>query len=414
MFYLLLACQINSSQQVALTPKDVTPTISFQRPKELGKLQIAAVGDVSLSSDVVYAAHNAMVMNESDVSINNDGYNALFTEIRPIIREADIAFANLNSPIAPNHRIRRGKSYYNGSPAALSALEHTGFDVVSIANSHSFDQGRAGLRETIERVERTSLTPLGAGRNCVDAKKAHHFKHNGIHIAILAASSIYKNYVDSGVKNTCVFRVQKVDDIEPIIRNAKDQGADIVILSMHWGDKYTNTPHSSVQSLAENIIDAGADIILGHYPEVLQPIEVYQAKDGRLGVIAYSMGSIINNKGSNYKAFIQGLSQGNTRDAGILQMELIKRDYGQDRIITEISNVQFIPAWITHNPEESQLPTILPRLIDDQILSVNSEIAIQTDESTQLFKKRELEFLFQRREHIGWQIGKEWLTPILE
>ncbi len=412
-FFLYLSCQINNSPPSDLIPKDISPTINFQRPEELGRIRIAAVGDILLSSDINIAADLVNLVNDEGLSVNNGGFDVLLSEIRPVLKSADITFANLASPVAPDNQIRINNWLLNGNPFLLSSLAKSGVDILSVANSHTFDQGKAGLRETIERIERNKIKPIGAGRNCVDAKQAKFIQQNNIKVAFLAASINFNKYIDSGVKHTCAFRIKTINDIAPFISNAKEK-SDIVVVSIHWGKQYKTRPYEHIQQLAESIIEAGADIILGHHPLVLQPIEVYQAIDGRIGVIAYSLGSIFSSHGKHYQAFIQNDSQGNTRDSGILQLDIVKRNYGEDGVSTEINNVSFEPVWITHNPDDTTLPRFLPRLIDDQILTLNSEINLLESGNDRKYKKKEQEFLFLRRSHIAETIGTEWLTELLE
>ena len=123
------------------------------------------------------------------------------------------------------------------------------------------------------------------------------------------------------------------------VREAR-QSADIVVVSLHWGDEYKTLPTRWQRQVAAELIEAGADIILGHHPHVLQPIETYTAKDGRQGVIAFSLGNFISSQ--NYGVSFKNRNHKRARrgDGIILSLTAVKKS-GR----TSVTKIEFQPIW---------------------------------------------------------------------
>lgn len=213
------------------------------------------------------------------------GYS--FQKVAPILKEADLAFGNLECAltgkvITRNVKIQ-GKKWFSFKvpPQYAQALVEGGIDIVSLANNHSLDGGREGLRETIKTLEDLKIVYVGAGRNYEESR-------------LLKVVE---------VKNRC-FGFLAYNDIGPImatktqagVASAKDlqevkkdkEKVDVLIVSFHWGIEGTTKPSAHQRRIAQAVIDAGADVIIGHHPHVLQPVEIYKGK-----TIAYSLGNFV-------------------------------------------------------------------------------------------------------------------------
>jgi poly-gamma-glutamate synthesis protein (capsule biosynthesis protein) len=101
---------------------------------------------------------------------------------------------------------------------------------------------------------------------------------------------------------------------------------DAVVVSLHWGDEYTTQPRPADVELAHALCDAGALVVIGHHPHVLQPVEVYRRPDGNSAVIAYSLGNFISNQSRNYVHGVTPASVAATRDGALLRVRLARRD----------------------------------------------------------------------------------------
>ncbi len=209
-----------------------------------------------------------------------------FERIREVIQGGDIAFANLEMPLSAR---ARPTGAFVGDPAFAPALEWAGFDVVSFANNHSFDGEEVGLLDTMEHLERAGVGWIGAGRNLEDARRPHIIEQDGVRIAFLGyARSI--NWI--GTRGFAQPNRSGVMPMDPLliredIRRVRDQ-VDLVALSFHWAVENSVDTHSEAREFAYEMIDAGADMILGHHPHVPRGVEVYNG-----GVIFYSLGNLI-------------------------------------------------------------------------------------------------------------------------
>ncbi len=243
----------------------------------------------------LYATGDIMVGRYIGKRMKSDGVNAPFEFIKGDLKKADIVFGNLESMIGVMKKDKKGveeKSHYKkdynflAAPESAKALKDAGFTVVSIANNHSMDYGPKGITSTRKYLKEAGVSYFGAGKDLMEAREPVIIEKNGTKFAFLGYGVAHSNDVYAGAGRAGIapfFRKYlKVD-----IKNAK-LAADIVIVSIHWGVEYEAKPIKRQVKLAHDIIDYGADIILGHHPHVVQSLEFYKDKP-----IIYSMGNFL-------------------------------------------------------------------------------------------------------------------------
>jgi poly-gamma-glutamate capsule biosynthesis protein CapA/YwtB (metallophosphatase superfamily) len=212
--------------------------------------------------------------------------------LTPELEAADLALANLESPLAD-----AGESFHMpgmnnqaGSPATrfnlcappkvgsgaspgerASLLSGWGFDLLSIANNHTLDCGTYGAADTISGLEQAGITPIGPGMEPVLREV------NGIQLAFLAFDDI----------STALNEAAALE----AIRSAHDAGA-LVIVSIHWGMEYQGGASERQKSLAQEFAEAGATLLWGHHPHVLQPAAWIESAQGRT-LVLYSLGNAL-------------------------------------------------------------------------------------------------------------------------
>src|SRR5690606_34902650 len=152
--------------------------------------------------------------------------------------------------------------------ALADALRWAGIDVVSIANNHAFDAEEMGLFDTIDALARAGVGRVGGGRDLEDARRPFVIERNGIRFAFLG----YTQFVNGGPSAFALPNRSGVVPLNPLvikedIRRVRDQ-VDYVVVSFHWSRENTQEIHEEDRKFAHEIIDAGADIILGHHPHV--------------------------------------------------------------------------------------------------------------------------------------------------
>ena len=207
-----------------------------------------------------------------------------FQHIAPVLQEGDICFGNLESPLSQRGTPRqtRDSPVFRGPPEAANGLREAGFAVVSLANNHIFDYGEAAFRETLKVLKAVGLTPIGAGMNLQAALAPVILEVRGTRLAFLAFCNA--NVATAESPGTAPL---ESDIVCEAIRQVHSQ-VDWVVTSFHQGLEYSDYPTSETITLAHQMVAAGADVVLGHHPHVLQGIEQYAG-----GLIAYSLGNFV-------------------------------------------------------------------------------------------------------------------------
>lgn len=200
---------------------------------------------------------------------------------------ADIMMLNNEFAFSNRGTEEQNKSYtFRAKPERVGILKEMGVDIVSLANNHALDFGMEALLDTFETLENNGIDYVGAGRNLDRAKAPVYYEIGGLKIAFLAASRVvfamdwYAGKDSPGMVGTYDPAL-----ILESIREAKAE-SDFVVIYLHWGIERTNYPVDYQKELARKYIDAGADVVVGCHPHVMQGFEFYKDKP-----IAYSLGN---------------------------------------------------------------------------------------------------------------------------
>jgi len=211
-----------------------------------------------------------------------------FLKIASTTQSVNLTFGNLEGPISSRGKNQGSIYSFRANPEVIKGLKFAGFDILSLANNHILDWGKQALEDTITILNNNSIKTIGAGRNYQEANKPVIINFNIVKIAFLAYTNLYPRSLEAteGKAGISSFETEKV---KQAISQIKQTGAaDIVIISFHWGDEYQIHSNKTQQNIAHALIDAGADLIIGHHPHSIQEIEPY-----RNGWIAYSLGNFI-------------------------------------------------------------------------------------------------------------------------
>ncbi len=344
MFFLLISCKATvppfeqsqpvtsepSLPMVSETPPVEVPEIKPSEPPPPKEATLVAVGDIMM--------HRPQLPGAYHPETKTYDFRGFFQSVRSTLVDADWAFGNLETPIAGDERGFRGYPLFNAPVALAEALAEAGFDILSTANNHSLDQGYAGLVHTLEILHLQGITPVGTAANQTQASAVVMSEKNGIKQAFLAYTYGTNGIPIPADKPYAVNLIQE-ERITEEIGTARAMGADIVTVSLHFGNEYQRKPSQQQQQLARFCIDAGADLVLGHHPHVVQPYERYTTtrEDGtiREGVIIYSLGNFISNQFGQYKEF------------GLIFKVLLRKTYSLDGDAqTSVANIEAIPTWV--------------------------------------------------------------------
>lgn len=299
------------------------------------------------------------------------GWAAVFGEATPLLQGADIAFANLEGPIAPDHDKGVYDEVFNAPGDLAPALAEAGLDIVSLANNHAFDQGPEGLVETWTRVRDAGVATVGAGPDCAAATQPRVLEVRGVKVAFLAVADLVNFDRNAGADQPCLFAAGPVctrdcgpdrdavhfsldtERLLAAVRSARE-GADFLVLSFHWGIEYDTVPLPEYPPLAEQLTDAGVDLLLGHHPHVLQPVVTRTTADGRSAVIAYSLGNFVSNMRQTFDPARDAPARGYVRDAVALTVPLLWRGPGQ----TSVGEPVAVPLWTDNRPDRVSVRTL--------------------------------------------------------
>ncbi len=322
---------------------------------------LAFAGDVIAHDALREAAGTMNRQNDLGQTLNASGYGAIFDAARPTLARADLAFANLESPVTA-HQQRQGSMVFRGEEALLEALGGAGFHVVSVANNHAYDQGARGLRDTLAAVGRHGLLAVGAGPTMREACAPALLDVRGIKIALLART-LYMNVSEGGPPAVCRLAL---GPLTRDVRAARAAGAHLVITSLHWGNEYETAPRREQVDYARALVERGVDLVIGHHPHVLQRVERIATKEGE-GVVAYSLGNLVSNQGYAFDPVSSPESAGDTRDGAILLVRIERPRDGQRR--ARVSEATAVPFWTAHEgpaivlrPATTRRPRIQDRL----------------------------------------------------
>jgi len=220
-----------------------------------------------------------------------------FTTVEPLLKTADIRFANLEGPLSdqngetmsPNNGL-----VFTGPPGGADALARGGFTIVSTANNHAWDYGKRALAETIANLDRVHIAHVGTGLSRADAYKHVVVEKRGVRVAFVAVTDIF-NHGPLATHEAAEYiaRADPATLAESIAAAKKD--ADVVVVSYHGGDEYNDAPLVRARAVLHGAIDAGADAVLGHHPHVMQAVEWYRERP-----IVYSMGNLLMQMHKNH------------------------------------------------------------------------------------------------------------------
>lgn len=252
----------------------VSPSLSQQPAAEPRERTLLFVGDVMLSRGV-----GARMQSEGD-------WTFPFQEIAETLAAADLTFGNLECPVSDTGRNRHNLYSFRADPRAIEGLKFAGFDVLSVANNHMYDWGPDALLDTVRRLREAGIHPVGAGANDLEAHYPAIVDLGGLRIAFLAYVNVDPKQATAAPDRPGVAWLEP-ERVLADIRFARPL-ADLVIVGLHWGVEYAARPGRSQVELAHQMIDAGADLIVGGHPHVVQPMEEYQGR-----WIAYSLGNFV-------------------------------------------------------------------------------------------------------------------------
>ncbi len=291
-------------------------SLSLEGARTPGPVTLLACGDVLLSRTVA-------------ARIERHGYRWPFRHVRDLVSSADLAFCNLENPasfVGTPYPGKPAEVTFRAPPGALFGLKWAGFDAVSLANNHMSDYGPAAIRETLDYLDLLGIGRAGAGVDETSARAPAVLETPGGRVAFLAYAEAGWSVVPAGPDRAGVAPADPARMAEDIAALRRDLRPDYIVVSVHWGEEHERHPGPAQREFGRAAVDAGAHLVLGHHPHVLQSLERY-----RDGLIVYSLGNFVFDMSadSTYDtAALRITLQGaRVRAAEILPLRIERGDY---------------------------------------------------------------------------------------
>jgi poly-gamma-glutamate capsule biosynthesis protein CapA/YwtB (metallophosphatase superfamily) len=294
-----------------------------------GKVKLGAIGDI-LIHDTVY-----------EDAFTDSGYDfkPMLSNVKGYLVEPDLLLANQETILGGVDLGLSGYPMFNSPIEVGDALIDAGVDIVSNANNHSLDKSENGVLKSISYMETAGLPYVGSFKDPEDQKKLRILNKNGISVAYLSYT-----YGTNGIpvpigKDHLVNLIDR-ELMKAEIKLANEQ-SDIVVMSIHWGNEYQRFPTEEQKSLAQFLVDEGADVIFGHHPHVLQPMEWLKAEDGRNALVVYSLGNFLSGQMWDYKDI-----------GGLATIEITKQITPEGTTLS-LANPEFIPTFVSSSRQSN-------------------------------------------------------------
>jgi len=286
-------------------------------------LSITVVGDLLCENNILKSVQN-----------NNYNFSEIFSNIKKYTNNADITLLPLETNFANEEY--SGKSIYNSPSNLAQEIKNIGTDIVFLANNHSMDYGINGAKETVKYLREIGHETVGIK---LEENESNILIKEYRNIKLAFLSYTYGvNKKEEGYKK--IINISNQETIKNDIEDAKKQGAEYIIASMHWGNAVGSSLNKEQMELSEFLINSGVDIILGNHPSSIQKMETRTNKDGKDVLIAYSLGN-----------FLSSEVHENSNLGMILNIELVK--LVEDNKVY-LNKVTYVPTYIQDNGTSSE------------------------------------------------------------
>ena len=258
-------------------------------------VELVFTGDILMH----YAVKGCALVHSGtdEKTYSQKGFEYLFERISPELKSADFAITNMEFPVSPP--FIQNEFIFNCPPEVVPALRSSGFCAVSTANNHLLDQGNKGVTDTFGYIEKAGLLYFGARRTEKEAAEGIILEKNGIKIGVTSYTGILNYPFPAPNPKFYLNNLSLTDKVMAEIR-AMRKRCDYLVVQPHAGVEYTQEPTKEQRALYRKLLEAGADIVIGHHPHTIQYVEEVKTSDGRRCAVFYSLGNFICNQNYSY------------------------------------------------------------------------------------------------------------------
>ncbi|MFD2046414.1 CapA family protein [Ornithinibacillus salinisoli] len=311
---------VNNHSENQIEPKD-----SKHPPKLVQEITFSAIGDMLIHSPVYNDAKTA------------DGYDftGMLERVKPFLEDSTISIANQETMIGGEEIGLSSYPTFNSPTELGDALKWAGINVVSLANNHTLDRGEEAIQRAIKHWEKIDMMYTGSYKDEEDRENIRVFEtEEGISVAFLSYT-YGTNGIPVPVGKDYLVNLIDRELIAMEIEEAKEL-ADVVALSLHFGNEYERMPNDAQKDLVQFVADQGVHIVLGHHPHVLQPLEWVTGESGNKTLVAYSLGNFLSGQDEFYRQI-----------GGILKFSITKTVENGEKLI-DIHTPQFVPTYVKY------------------------------------------------------------------
>jgi hypothetical protein len=297
------------------------------RDSHVVQLVVESSGDMLIHSAVF---ERALVLGGG----RRYNFAPFFVAVRPYIRQADLALCHVETPMTPAPP--RGYPLFNTPPALAIAIRQTGWRACSTASNHTLDQGQRGVDDTIRALDRAGVAHTGSFSSAAAQRMPLIMTVKGVRIAFLAYTEL-----TNGIPSPHPWSVNRVSaaTILSDAHRARRDGAQVVIVNLHWGDEYVAQPSGFQLQLADKLTRSrDVTAIVGQHVHVVQPIRIIHGK-----AVVFGEGNLISNQTS---ACCPAASQ----DGMIVLLTITVDGRG-----ARVTFIHYVPVWVRH-PDFVVLP----------------------------------------------------------
>ena len=315
-----------------------TPTpLPTPEPRPENVVTITAVGDCTLGGDTNGTGGDKRFASY----VQKYGYDYFLDNVRHIFESDDLTIVNLEGPLTTSrHKSSRQTFNFIGPPEYVNILSGSSVEIANVANNHALDFGKEGLAETKKVLENAGIGVSGF-------TAAHFTEVNGVKVGSIGFTEIDF----------------EPEDIVKAVKIARKQ-CDLLLVSMHWGNELTYSMPNRVKRLGHQIIDAGADLVIGTHSHCYGEIEKYKGK-----YVIYSLGN-----------FCFGGNKNPTEKFCTIFQQTFKMDEN-GRIVD--GGINIIPAAVTSNTEYNNYqPTVLTGQYGKTVLAEIAKLSNLTEKNT--------------------------------
>ncbi|WP_309479122.1 CapA family protein [Brevibacillus agri] len=290
------------------------------------RISLLAVGDIMVHQEQMDAVWNPATKTYD--------FNKFFPYVTPLFQEADWVIGNLETTMSGSQARYSGYPMFNSPESLAQTLKEVGFTAVTTANNHSMDRKEQGVLQTIKYLDQAGILHTGTFASVEERNEPLLLTKDGFTLALLSYT-----YGTNGIpvppKKPYLVNLIAPELMKQDIARAKEKGADLVAVALHFGVEYQRLPNAEQIRTAELCLTYGADLILGAHPHVVQPYEwkTVTREDGteHTGLIAYSLGNFVSAQRWDYK------------DVGaILKLTLHKDESGK----ASIEQAELLPTYV--------------------------------------------------------------------